>query len=156
MGVLDKFRHKDEGAIEYKRAQRIAISQTENQNPSGSEEFLEATNRAGFLITDEVVLTMFRDNPSLASLLLVGSPTNSVIKLDRHEADLKRIRIDNHIALLKLTMNPNTYEANGLEMLEGSRMFLHDRVNGAVDGWIGHIATETTRRHVFSEEKGRK
>jgi hypothetical protein len=53
-------------------------------------------------------------------------------------------------------MDPKVYNANGLEILEGSRMFLLDRVSGAEEGWIGHIATETTRRHVFSEEKKRE
>jgi hypothetical protein len=52
-------------------------------------------------------------------------------------------------------MDPKVYNANGLEILEGSRLFLHDRVSGADEGWIGHIATETTRRHVFAEEKKR-
>lgn len=89
----------------------------------------------------------------LSSLVPVLSPTNSVIKLSKYQADLKRIRLDNHIILLKLTMNPKVYEANGLEMLEGYRMYGHDRISGAEEGWIGHIATETTRRHVFENEK---
>lgn len=159
VGILDKIRGKDGGAIEFKRSQRLAISQTENQNP-GTDEYMELTNRAGFLITDQIAIGVLIDNKNrvsaLQSLIPILSPTNSVIKLSKHQADLKRIRLDNHIALLKLTMPPEVYEANGFEMAEGFRMYGHDRISGAEEGWIGHIATETTRRHVFSEEKGRK
>lgn len=153
--IINKIRGVNPDRIEFQRAQRLAVTQNETASP-GTEEVLELTNRAGFLITDEKVLDLFTMNPCLNSLVPIASPTNSVIKLSRHEADLKRIRIDNHISLLKLTMDPKVYNANGLEILEGSRMFLLDRVSGAEEGWIGHIATETTRRHVFSEEKKRE
>ena len=52
-------------------------------------------------------------------------------------------------------MDPQVYNANGLEWLEALRMYGHDRISGAEDGWIGHIATETTRRHVFEERKSK-
>jgi hypothetical protein len=150
--IMDKFRGKDKSAIEFRRAKQLAIHQTENQN-SGADEYVELTNRAGFLITDQVAIGVLLDNPSLHSLVPILSPTNSVIKLSRYEADLKRLRLDNHIALLKLTMDPKIYEANGLEVLEGFRMYGHDRISGADEGWIGHIATETTRVHRFEETK---
>lgn len=146
---------KSEAAIQFQMQKETTALQSEQQQP-GEQEYIELTNRAGFLITDQNVLNLFLNNPCLQSLVPVASPTNSVIKLNKYQADLKRIRIDNHICLLKLTMPPETYEANGLEVLEGSRLFLHDRVSGADEGWIGHIATETTRRHVFSEEKNNK
>jgi hypothetical protein len=154
LGIIDKLRGRNKDAIEFQRSERIAVHANENQNP-GTEEYTELTNRAGFLITDENVLNLFIRNKCLNSLVPIASPTNSVIKLSRYEADLKRVRIDNHMCLLKLTMDPKVYNANGLEILEGSRLFLHDRVSGADEGWIGHIATETTRRHVFAEEKKR-
>jgi hypothetical protein len=154
LGLLRNPFKKNDHSIEFKESQKLAIHANESQNP-GTDEYIELTNRAGFLITDEKVLNLFTQNKCLNSLVAVASPTNSVIKLNNREADLKRIRIDNHMCLLKLTMDPKTYNANGLEMLEGARMFLHDRVSGAEEGWIGHIATETTRRHVFAEEKKR-
>jgi hypothetical protein len=154
LGIIDKIKGRNKEAIEFQRAERLSVHANENQNP-GTEEYTELTNRAGFLITDENVLNLFMANKCLNSLVPIASPTNSVIKLSRYEADLKRVRIDNHICLLKLTMDPKVYNANGLEILEGSRLFLHDRVSGADEGWIGHIATETTRRHVFAEEKKR-
>ena len=145
----------NERRIEFQQQQRLAVHSNEAANP-GTEEYVDLTNRAGFLITDENVLNLFIANKSLNSLVPIASPTNSVIKLSKHEAMLKRIRIENHICMLKLTMDPQTYNANGLEILEGARLFLHDRVSGAEEGWIGHIATETTRRHVFTEEKNKR
>jgi hypothetical protein len=152
--IFNRLRGKNKDEILFKQSERLAVHSNENQNP-GTDEYVELTNRAGFLITDEKVLELFIENKCLNSLVPIASPTNSVIKLSKHEADLKRVRIDNHICLLKLTMKPSLYNNNGLETLEGSRLFLHDRVSGAEEGWIGHIATETTRRHVFAEEKKR-
>jgi hypothetical protein len=152
VGFIDRLRGKDPSYIEFKRAERIAVQTNENQNP-GAEEYLELTNRAGFLITDQISIGALLDNPCLSSLVPVLSPTNSVIKLSPYQADLKRLRLDNHIALLKLCMPPEVYEANGLEMLEGYRMYGHDRISGAEEGWIGHIATESTRVHRFEEGK---
>jgi hypothetical protein len=152
LGIKDKIFGRNKDAIEFRKAKELAIHQTETANP-GADEYLELTNRAGFLITDQVAIGVLLDNPGLHSLVPILSPTNSVIKLSRYEADIKRLRLENHIALLKLTMDPKTYEANGLEVLEGFRMYGHDRISGADEGWIGHIATETTRRHVFAESK---
>lgn len=150
------FGKKNDSYIEFKRQERLAIQSNENQNP-GTDEYVELTNRAGFLITDQIAIGLLLDNEhnvqGLTSLVPIFSPTNSVIKLSKYQSDLKRIRLDNHITLLKLTMDPDVYEANGLEMLEGYRMYGHDRISGAEEGWIGHIATETTRRHVFTDEK---
>jgi len=146
------FGRKDESYIDYKRQEKLTVAANEGQNP-GTDEYAELTNRAGFLITDAINSDVLLSNRCLNSLVPVLSPTNSVIKLSRYQSDLKRIRLDNHITLLKLTMDPDIYEANGLEMLEGERMFGHDRISGAEEGWIGHIATETTRRHVFADEK---
>ena len=156
MVSLWPFGKKDNDYIEFKRQERLAIQANEGQTP-GTDEYVELTNRAGFLITDQISMSLLLENENnvkgLGSLVPVLSPTNSVIKLSKFQADLKRIRLDNHITLLKLTMDPDVYEANGLEMLEGYRMYGHDRISGAEEGWIGHIATETTRRHVFEEEK---
>lgn len=152
MGLLDKLRGKDTSYIEFKRNERLAVSAGEAQT-TGVEEYQELTNRAGFLITDQIAIGPLLENKSLSSLIPILSPTNSVIKLSNHEADIKRIRLDNHIALLKLCMEPEVYEANGLEILEGYRMYGHDRISGAEEGWIGHIATETTRVHRFEESK---
>jgi hypothetical protein len=150
--IIGKLFGKDKSYIDFKRQERLAIQQSENQNP-GTDEYTELTNRAGYLITDQISMNVLLENRNLNSLVPVLSPTNSVIKLSKQQADLKRIRIDNHIALLKLCMDPDVYEANGLEILEGYRMYGHDRVSGAEEGWIGHIATETTRVHRFEEKK---
>jgi hypothetical protein len=156
VGFIDRLRGKDPSYIEFKRAERIAVQTNENQN-SGAEEYLELTNRAGFLITDQIAIGLLMDNKNgirdLQSLVPVLSPTNSVIKLSPYQADLKRLRLENHFALLKLCMSPEVYEANGLEVLEGYRLYAHDRVSGAEEGWIGHIATESTRVHRFEEGK---
>lgn len=153
MGLIDKLRGKDNAYIEFKRAKELAVTSNETQQEGGTQEYLELTARAGFLITDQIAIEPLLENPNLRSLVPILSPTNSVIKLSRHEADLKRTRLDNHIALLKLCMDPEVYEANGLEMVEGYRMYGHDRISGAEEGWIGHIATETTRVHRFEEGK---
>lgn len=153
--VIGKLFSKDKSYIEFKRQKEMAVVANESQN-EGTQEYVELTNRAGFLITDQISIGPLLENRNLHSLIPILSPTNSVIKLSKHEAGLKRLRLDNHIALLKLTMEPETYEGNGLEMLEGYRMYGHDRISGAEEGWIGHIATETTRRHVFQEQKGKE
>jgi len=70
----------------------------------------------------------------LNSLVPVFRRRIVVVKRVSFRADLKRIRLDNHITLLKLTMDPDVYEANGLEMLEGERMYGHDRISGAEEG----------------------
>lgn len=153
-GIIDKLRGKDKEYIDFKRQQTLAVTANEGQS-DGAQEYIEATNRAGFLITDQVSTQVLMDNHCLSSLIPILSPTNSVIKLSRHEAELKRLRLENHICMLKLTMDPKVYEGNGLEVLEGFRLYGHDRVSGAEEGWIGHIATEQTKVHRFEEGKKR-
>lgn len=150
--IIGRLVKQDKEYIDFKRQERLAIAAGESQQP-GTDEYVESTNRAGFLITDQVAISVLLENRNLMSLVPILSPTNSVIKLSKREAALKRQRLDNHICLLKLCMDPNVYEGNGLEMLEGFRMYGHDRISGAEEGWIGHIATETTKVHKFREEK---
>lgn len=148
-------RKNDSTALEFKRQERLAIHQGESQEP-GSQEYMELTNRAGFLLNDQPLMDFLMSTPSLSDLEPILSPTNSPIKLSKYQAELKRIRLDNFITLKKLTMDPKVYNANGLEWLESLRMYGHDRISGAEEGWIGHIATETTRRHVFEERKSKE
>ena len=153
--IIDRLRKKDNSALEFKRAERLAIHQGESQE-SGSQEYMELMNRAGFLINDQPLMDFLLGTPALSDLEPILSPTNSVIKLSKYQADLKRIRLDNFITLKKLTMDPRIYNSNGLEWLESLRMYGHDRISGADEGWIGHISTETTRRHVFEERKNKE
>ena len=152
--IINRLRKKDTAAIEFKRQERLAIYQGESQEP-GTQEYMELMNRAGFLLNDQPLMDFLMSTPALSDLEPILSPTNSTIKLSKFQADLKRIRLDNFITLKKLTMDPQIYNANGLEWLEALRMYGHDRISGAEDGWIGHIATETTRRHVFEERKSK-
>lgn len=152
VNIINKLRGKDPSYIDFKRQQVLTVEQGEAQNPN-AQEYIEAAAKAGLLISDQIATQVLLDNPSLSSLIPVLSPTNSVIKLNGHEADLKRIRLENHVCLLKLTMPPELYRGNGLEVLEGFRLYGHDRISGAMDGWIGHIATETTKVHRFEDKK---
>ena len=111
------------------------------------------TRKIGYLTIDETVLNFLNDNPELRPLLAPFSPLNSTIILNKHEASLKRIRFENLFALLKLTMEPATYEANGFEVLEGLRMYAHDRVSEAEEGWKGHLCTENVKRIEAHTEK---
>lgn len=149
--ILDKLTGKDRQYIEFKQQRSLAV--TANESQPGTDDYIETTHRAGYLITDEMAMDVLRVNQCLSSLIPIMSPTNSVINLSQHEADLKRLRLENHICMLKLTMPPEIYEGNGLEILEGYRLFGHDRISGAQNGWIGHIATEQTKVHRFEEGK---
>jgi hypothetical protein len=153
--VFGFLRKKDDHALEFRRNLVVSEVSADTQGRNPEQEYIAMMGRAGFLLHDNIAMSLLLDNKGLQSLVPILSPVNSPIKLDKHQSELKRIRIDNHITLLKLTMDPEVYEANGLEMLEGYRMYGHDRVSGAEEGWIGHIATEQVRV-IRSEELKRK
>lgn len=138
---------KDNAGFEY--SQNLTLqSCAENQSQPGSalEEAIEAQRRIAYLTMDSQIIGLCSGNKALQPLLGPLSPLNSTIKLDKHQADLKRIRLEGFFAMLKLTMNPNDFEANGYETVEGLRLYAHDRVSEAVDGWKGHLCTENVRR----------
>ena len=151
LNPLNLFKKKDDGHLEYQRA--LVCSDAANTHSPPEQEYAAMVGKMGYLVMDERLIEFLFSNPCLQPLIAVLSPVNSTTKLDKHEAELKRIRIENIFTMLKLTMDPKIYEANGMEMLDGLRMYAHDRVNDAADGWKGHIVTEQTRRYTFRENE---
>lgn len=157
VNVPNPFKKKiDESALDFRRSMALTEAQKDASTPEN--DYLTMVGRMGYLLTDEHLENFLIYNPELQPLLAVLSPVNSTTKLDARQAELKRIRVDNFFTMLKLTMSPRIYEANGMEMLDGLRLFAHDRINDAADGWKGRLTTEQTRTVVnrFEDGKGRR
>jgi hypothetical protein len=151
LNPLKIFGKKDDGHLEFKR--QVVCNESMKNDNTAENDYINATGKMGYLLYDEQVTGLLFDNKALQPLIPVLSLVNSTTKLSPHQADLKRIRMDNFFTMMKLTMDPKTYEANGMEMLDGLRMFGHDRVSDAEEGWKGHITTEQTRRISVEERK---
>jgi hypothetical protein len=137
--------------------QNLAL-QAAADNPQGQpgnpiDDAIDTQRRISYLTVDTNVIGLCYNNKALQPLLAPLSPLNSTIILDKRQADLKRIRMENYFAMLKLTMDPTDFEANGFETIEGLRLYAHDRVNEAVDGWKGHLCTENVRRMEVQTKK---
>ena len=156
LGIKNPFK-KDDGELEYTRGLVQAEVAGDAGKPPASPE-MEAWNletKMKFMIKDEDVSNFLLQNKCLQPLVPVFSPVNATIKLGKQQEALKRIRIENMITLMKLTMSPRTYEARGLEVLEGLRLYGHDRVSEAAEGWKGHLVTEQVKViETRTEKKG--
>lgn len=154
LNPLKLFAKKDSHVLDFGRDVACGDASSGGQG-NAENEYIAMVAKMGYLVMDERVVSFLSNNPCMQPLLPVLSPVNSTTKLSGHEAELKRIRIENMFTMMKLTMEPEIYEANGMEMLDGLRLYAHDRVNDAVDGWKGHITTEQTRRYSVKEEKSK-
>ncbi len=147
---------KNDAGIEFRQAAAIQACGEESGRPGNPlEDIAEMTRKIGYLTIDETVIQLCLQNKMLNPLLAPFSPLNSTINLNKHEASLKRIRLENFFSILKLTMKPEDYEANGFEVLEGLRLYGHDRVSEAQEGWKGHLCTENVKTiGIHTEKKG--
>lgn len=147
MGILsaiNPFKHKDEEshALRFQRD----LTRAEVEKPTSPEaDYIAMVGKMGFMVMDENLINFLYSNPILHPLIPVFSPVNATIKLDKHQSELKRIRLENMLTVMKLTMAPNVYDANGLEILDGLRLYGHDRVSEAFEGWKGHLVTEQVK-----------
>lgn len=154
LNPLNLFRKKDDHSLEFTRS--VVCNEVANDKSTPESDYIAMIGKMGYLVMDERLITFLFENPSLQALIPILSPVNSTINLNRREAELKRIRIENIFTMLTLTMDPAIYEANGMEMLEGLRMYAMDQVSGAEDGWKGHIVTEQTKIIRSEETKGKR
>jgi hypothetical protein len=145
-------RRRDPEKIQFQQNRRLAIHQNEANSP-GTDDYISQSGRVGAVIVDPVVDAALIKEPCLHSLIPILSPQNSLINMSKYEQMLKRIRLDNQIKLIKITMPFEKYNADGLELLEGFRMYGHDRITGTEEGFIGKLATQITKSYVFEEEK---
>ena len=158
MGILDLFRKKDDGGLEFERNLALASEAGDSQKPTSPEaDYAAMIGKMGFMIMDENVINFLYKNKVLHPYLFTFSPVNSTIKLSKHQSELKRIRLENQVVMTKLTMPPELYEANGMEIMDGVRLYGHDRVSEAEEGWKGHLVTEQVKVIDIktTKEKGR-
>jgi hypothetical protein len=149
-----KLFHREDKGLEFRQTLIHQEQQVDANRPgSAMEDLVEMTRKIGYLTIDENIINFLHNNASMHPLLAPFSPLNSTIILNKQQASLKRIRFENLFSILKLTMEPSTYEANGFEVLEGLRMYAHDRVSEAEEGWKGHLCTENVKRIEAHTEK---
>ena len=154
--VVRKILGKDDPGFEFRQSLALQEAAGDANRPGNPlEEIAEMTRKIGYLTVDETIINLCQSNKPLNPLLAPFSPLNSTINLSKHEAGLKRIRFENLFSIMKLTMCPEDYEANGFEVIEGLRMYAADRVSEAQEGWKGHLCTENVKRtEVHTEKKG--
>lgn len=146
LSALNPFKHKEDTSLQFKRDLTTAAVHGDAAKPNSPEaDYLAMVGKMGFMVMDENIINFLYSNSLLHPFIPVFSPLNSTIKLDKQQAELKRIRLENFIVERKLTMPPETYDSNGLEVLDGLRIFGHDRVSEAMDGWKGHLVTEQVK-----------
>lgn len=147
------FRKKDEGKVQREHELRSGIMAAEEMHQVSPEaEYIAQMGKMGYLLMDERVITVLFQNKSLRPFIFDFSPLNATVYLNKRQEELKRIRLENRVTMTKLTMDPRDYEENGLEVLEGMRVFGHDQISGASEGWKGRIATEQVKVHKFPVE----
>lgn len=149
MGLLNRlnpFKQKDDVGLQFRRELILAEASGEAARPHSPEaDYVAMVGKMGFMVMDENIINFLYSNPLLHPFIPVFSPINATIKLDKRQEDLKRIRLENFLVERKLTMPPDVYDANGLEILDGLRIFGHDRISEAADGWKGHLVTEQVK-----------
>jgi len=155
LGIKNPFK-KDDNLLQFSQGLVEAeVGGAAGKPESPEMEAWQLETKMKFMIKDEDVSNFLLQNKCLQPLVPVFSPVNATIKLNKQQAVLKRIRIENMITMMKLTMNPDVYEANGLEVLEGLRLYGHDRVSEAEEGWKGHLVTEQVKViETRTEKKG--
>jgi predicted nucleotidyltransferase len=136
------FRKKKDSGIDYKRS--LAVT-SEQYSPTDSEKDYEfVLGKLQAMLKDENVDAVLKDS-ILEDFIFITSHVNSTINLDKKQAELKRLRLEQFVILKKLTMSQDDYESNGLESLMALRMYCHDRINETVNGWKGHLVTEQVK-----------
>lgn len=145
---------KDNAGFEFPQNMALAGTGGDPQQPNSAvEEVMEMTRRIGYLTMDEQIIALCAGNKKLQPFLPIFSPLNNTIFLSKDQAMIKRIRLENFCTMMKLTMAPEDYEANGYELIEALRLHGHDRISGAVEGWIGHLCTENARKIEVTTKK---
>ena len=141
MDVL--FKKKDTTTRDFKRTQVL----TEQQQPeqSASEQYQIMTAKMGFMVTDELVIKLIWDEPHFHPLIPVFSIVNASGRITKKVADIMKLRLENIIARLKLTMKQDLVDRGGLDTLEGLRIYGYYRINEIIDGWKGHLITEQVK-----------
>jgi len=153
-GFIKKVLGKDDPGFEFRQNLALQECVADGNRPGNPlEDIAEMTRKIGYLTIDEQIIGLCQQNKSLNPLLAPFSPLNSTIILDKHQAGLKDIRFENLFSIMKLTMKQEDYEANGFEVIEGLRMYAHDRVSEAREGWKGRLCTENVKRTEVHTEK---
>lgn len=141
-GLSNPFKKRDSDKINFERNIQLTAADNQMKQNSPEADYIAMMGKMGYMVMDENFINLLFSNEMLHPLIPVFSPLNATIKLDKQQAELKRIRLENFISMLKLTAPPEVYNSNGMEVLDGMRLFGHDRVSEAVEGWKGHLVTE--------------
>ena len=149
------FQKRDEGYIEMRRQERIAIQSNESQNP-GVEEAQEMANRAGYFIHDPICEDIITQNPALRSLWPTMAPTSKLANLTQHEIEMAHIRLDKQIIIATLTMPKHIFNADGYAMLQSFRNKGHIDIASTREGWTARSATQSVKVHEFRDVKEKK
>lgn len=145
-GIKNPFKKDDSDKINFARNMQTTAIDAKLRQTNPESEYIQMIGKLGYMVMDENVINFLYQNEVLHPFIPVFSPLNATIKLDKKQAELKRIRLENFIAMRKLTMPAEIYDSNGLEVIDGIRLFGHDRVSEAQDGWKGHLVTEQVTR----------
>ena len=110
------------------------------------EEQIEQAHRTSYLTTDPDILGFLGGNEITQEFRIIASPVSATINLTKRQEEIKRCRIEVEIAKAKCNIPTEELNKNGLPLLDGVRIFLHDQISGAREGWKGRLCTENVRQ----------
>lgn len=129
------FRRRDPAKLAYKSEVVTAAVHGEVTRPEDpATEYMKDLQKLSYLTVDELVADWLLKHPAFHALIAPAAPVNRTTWLTKTQAEVNYLDLRILISMMKLTMDPDTYEAGGLEMLQGLEMFISNIINDAVEG----------------------
>lgn len=129
------FSRKDPEKLAYKREVVTATIHGESARPDDpATEYMKDLQKLSYLTVDELVANWLMNNPQFHALIAPAAPVNRTTWLSKKQAEIAYLDLKILISMMKLTMDPDVYEAGGMEMLQSIEMFIINIINDAVEG----------------------
>lgn len=145
LGILDKFRHRDDRAFEFS----AAAAQQDLANPTNSnqaQEYVDTVGRLGYLFDSPIMQSFFMDNPRMRVFIPAFQTVNRTTNLSSHEAEIMWLDFQILFTMVKLTLPPDIYEQGAMSMFQSLEVLAGTIITDGKNGWKGHLATENVRR----------
>jgi len=135
MGILDIFNRTDRGKLEYQREVASATVHGESaRSEDPATEYMKDLQKISYLTVDELVSNWLMDHKEFHALIAPAAPVNRTTYLTKKQAEIAYLDLKILTSMMKLTMDPDVYEAGGMEMLQSLEMFITNIIHDAVEG----------------------
>ena len=145
---------REEDEEEAVRHHLLGMALGEDEGVVTPEEQAMILGQVYYLIKDEDVLNMIKQDKHLCKLLPAFSHLLRTSFIDNKTAHLMKLRLKRAFDLLLLEMDEDEIDLEGLAKIDALLNYAYAAIEDAKGGWRGKLVTERVK--IFKIERGEK